>query len=228
MPAIVPHHRAALVEADVVGGDVGRALVAGGVLELHLRELLGDLAPSEFMKPNEVVKISWLPPWSRAGASRARHPALPATFSTIAGLDLVAELALHRLAAEVVLRRSSRNRRSGRHRRSRTLSGSAAERRRGPAAAATPRRRRWLRGSGGGRMRCVIRSVSLVRLVPDQPAGVEWLAEAGGRVEAALPTAAQAISRSTTIGGEIGQHRQELRGHAEADAGCLARRAAGS
>jgi hypothetical protein len=90
---------AAFIEARIVGGEVRRRLVAGGVLELHLRELGRDL-DGRSMKPNEVVKISR----SRSG------PALDGALGIRAfrhvfeelRLDLVAELLFEQLAADIM------------------------------------------------------------------------------------------------------------------------------
>ena len=92
---------AAFVEADVVGGDIDRPLVAGAMLELHRRELLGDLDgrihEAEGGGEDDAVA---------AGRELADHALGIGSFLhalDIGGLQLVAERLLGGLAPEVVL-----------------------------------------------------------------------------------------------------------------------------
>ena len=96
-------HRAAFVEAGVIGRHVGMvALVAGGMFELHIRELGFATAFVASMKPKEVVKMM-LQPSKRhlgqhtLGIGTFRHVFLPYD------LDLVTIGFLHGQRALVVL-----------------------------------------------------------------------------------------------------------------------------
>ena len=92
---------AALVEARVVGADVLRALVAGRVLELHLREGRRDLDRrvhvAERGREDEVVAAL------RELADHALGVRALGHALDVLGRDLRAERLLHLLAADVVL-----------------------------------------------------------------------------------------------------------------------------
>ena len=99
-PAIAPHDVAALVEAGVVDRDVRRGLVAGGVLELDVRELLRDLD-----RRVHVAERGGEDQLVAGGGELADHALGVRALRDVldeGGLDLVAERLLHCLAADVV------------------------------------------------------------------------------------------------------------------------------
>src|SRR5882724_51495 len=92
---------AALVEADVVGGDVVGPLVAGGVLELHIREVLGHLEGRVHEAEGGGEDDAMAGRRQLADHALGVRPLLDAF--DIGGLHLVAQGRFHRLAAIVML-----------------------------------------------------------------------------------------------------------------------------